>query len=247
MSFFVLTPIIGLILFYAFYYSSINEEEEITLSQKAIIQLIAQTMKADGQLTKSELNVVKEYLLANYNENVSKKLLLYLRTVLKRNLEIQDIRPLCLRINQTVNYKGKLSVLSVLFKIAYAQGEITQKEFEIIQLFARFSCIRHEDFRAISQLYINNGNYRKRRTQEQNNYKYQRTTTQQSYNSKKWAYDELGIPENSSPDEIKKAFRKLAQKYHPDKLNNASEREVKYATEKFRKVINAYEALIEDK
>ena len=54
MSFFVLTPIIGLILFYAFYYSSINEEEEITLSQKAIIQLIAQTMKADGQLTKSE-------------------------------------------------------------------------------------------------------------------------------------------------------------------------------------------------
>ena len=145
MSLFVLTPIIGLLLFYAFYYSSINEEEEITLSQKAIIQLIAQTMKADGQLTKSELNVVKEYLLANYNENVSKKLLLYLRTVLKRNLEIQDIRPLCLRINQTVNYKGKLSVLSVLFKIAYAQGEITQKEFEIIQLFARFSCIRHED------------------------------------------------------------------------------------------------------
>ena len=134
-----------------------------------------------------------------------------------------------------------------MFKIAYAQGEITQKEFEIIQLFARFSCIRHEDFRAISQLYINNGNYRKRRTQEQNNYKYQRTTTQQTYNSKKWAYDELGIPENSSPDEIKKAFRKLAQKYHPDKLNNASEREVKYATEKFRKVINAYEALIEDK
>ena len=65
MSLFVLTPIIGLLLFYAFYYSSINEEEEITLSQKAIIQLIAQTMKADGQLTKSELNVVKEYSLKN--------------------------------------------------------------------------------------------------------------------------------------------------------------------------------------
>lgn len=243
----VIIPIlIILVIVYVYIYDSIeNDKNDISLTQKAIIQLIARTMKADGRLTKSELNVVKEYLLANFNEKVSKKLLLYLRDVLKQRLEIQDLRPICLRINQTVNYKGKISILSALFKIAYTEGEITQREFEIIQLYARFSCIRHEDFSSISRLYIHSNNNRGR-YQEQNN-RNQHTTTQQRYSNKKWAYDELGIPENSSQEEIKKAFRKLAQKYHPDKLGNVTESEAKYANEKFRRIKNAYEYLTENK
>ena len=59
-------------------------------------------------------------------------------------------------------------------------------------------------------------------------------------------YEVLGLQKGASEDEIKKAFRQLAKKYHPDKLNNLSEREISYATEKFRKIKNAYESLIEN-
>jgi curved DNA-binding protein CbpA len=51
-------------------------------------------------------------------------------------------------------------------------------------------------------------------------------------------YKILGLSEFASTDEIKKSFRELAKKYHPDK-NKASD-----ANEKFREIFEAYEILI---
>ena len=59
-------------------------------------------------------------------------------------------------------------------------------------------------------------------------------------------YEVLGVSENADEETIKKAYKELVKKYHPDKLNNLSEREISYATEKFRKIKNAYESLIEN-
>lgn len=53
-------------------------------------------------------------------------------------------------------------------------------------------------------------------------------------------YEVLGVPKNASEDEIKKAYRKLAMKYHPDRNQGEG---AKAAEEKFKEIKEAYEIL----
>ncbi len=60
-------------------------------------------------------------------------------------------------------------------------------------------------------------------------------------------YRVLGVSPTASEDEIKKAYRTLSRKYHPDSNMNKSEAEKKAAEEKFKEVQTAYEDIIDGK
>src|SRR5947199_7580357 len=55
-------------------------------------------------------------------------------------------------------------------------------------------------------------------------------------------YERLGVPRGASKDEIKRAYRRLAKKHHPD-LNKD---DPKAAEEKFKQISEAYEVLADD-
>ena len=58
-------------------------------------------------------------------------------------------------------------------------------------------------------------------------------------------YSVLGVPRNASDEEVKKAYRKLSRKYHPDaNINNPNKDQ---AEEKFKEVQQAYEQIMKER
>ena len=56
-------------------------------------------------------------------------------------------------------------------------------------------------------------------------------------------YEVLGVSKNATDEELKKAYRKLAIKYHPDKVANLGEDAQQAANAKFQEINNAYEKI----
>ncbi|MCM1034252.1 MAG: TerB family tellurite resistance protein [Paludibacter sp.] len=179
----------------------------------SILVLIACTMKADGHVRKSELDAVKRFLVRTYGKQQALEAL----QVLKQLLE-QTINPdaVARQIAQNVNYSTRLEILHFLLDLAHTDGEYAPTEQQLIAQIAVALGIRPTDFRSLSALYEKDKN-------------------------PDWAYQALEIQPSATNDEVKKAYRRMAMKYHPDKVASAGEDIRQKATEKFRAINEAYE------
>ncbi len=62
--------------------------------------------------------------------------------------------------------------------------------------------------------------------------------------SQKNAYAVLGVGRDASPEEIKQAFRKLANKYHPDKVSHMGDEFRELAERRFKEIQEAYQEVM---
>ena len=123
-----------------------------------------------------------------------------------------------MQVNQYMNYSSKLELLHLLFDIAYADDEIHSSELNAIKRIAEIFRIDRLDFESLNAPYMKQVD-------------------------RDWAYKSLEIEATATDEEIKKAYRRMAMKYHPDKVHDLGEDVKKSATEKFRSINEAYESL----
>jgi DnaJ like chaperone protein len=181
----------------------------------SLLVLMACIMKADGRVDKAELAVVKKFLVANFGEQGALEALQILKNLLNQPINETEVAA---QISQNMNYSSKLELLHLLFNIAYADGEIVSSELNTIQRIATIFRIDRLDFESIKAPYM-------------------------KHVDRDWAYKSLEIEPSATDEEIKKAYRRMAKKYHPDKVNELGEDVKKSATEKFRSINEAYESL----
>ncbi len=197
-------------------YSDVRGGRPRTTTQDFVVSLLvlsAAVMKADGKVLKSELNFVKDFFVRQFGAEAAKDQMLTLRELLKQPF---DLRSVCNQIRLNMPHPMRLQLMHYLFGIARADGVISQSELQIIEEVARHLGISHKDFASIRAMFGTDENS---------------------------AYDVLEVEKGASDAEVKKAYRKMAIKYHPDKVNDLGPEVQKAAREKFEKVQEAYDLI----
>lgn len=179
----------------------------------SLLVLIAEVMKADGKVLKSELDYVKNYMVQAFGPSAAREALMLLRDILKQNVPLKDV---CHQIRDNMDYSSRLQVLHFLFGIANADGVVSKSEVDLIAKIATDLGISTKDYDSIRSMFID---------------------STEAY------YKVLEIEPSASVDEIKKAYRAMAIKHHPDKVGHLGEDIRKAAEEKFKKVNEAYEKI----
>lgn len=177
----------------------------------SLLVLTAAVMKADGKVLKSELDYVKKFMVHNFGEASATEAVKMLRDLLNQTIPVNEV---CNQIKQNMNYSARLQLLHFLFGIAQADGEVDSKEQEIIAYIGREMGLSEKDLESIQAMFVPN--------------------TEADYKI-------LEIETSASNEEVKKAYRRMAMKFHPDKVSHLGADFQNAAKEKFQSVNKAYE------
>lgn len=179
----------------------------------SLVVLIAAVMKADGKVLQSELEYVKKYFVQAFGAGHAAEITMMLKDILKKEIPVEDISK---QISQNLDYSSRLQLLHLLFGISLADGHTHANEIKLIEKISYFLGINSKDFTSIKSMFVADTDS---------------------------AYKILEIDSNASDDEVKKAYRKMAVKYHPDKVSYLGEEFRLKAKDKFQKLIEAYEKI----
>ena len=179
-----------------------------------LMALSAAVMKADGKVLKSELNFVKNFLSQQFGPQFNNQHLQVLKKFLDSgNIPLQQI---CRDIQLRMQPAVRVQLLHYLFGIAKADGDVSQSEINVINNIAGMLGVPAADFESVKNMFYRNVDS---------------------------DYKVLGVEPSATDEEVKKAYRKMAIKFHPDKVAQMGEEYQKGAKEKFQKIQESYEAI----
>lgn len=177
-----------------------------------LMALSAAVMKADGRPLKVELEYIKNFFAQQFGTQYAHQ---HLQT-LKHFLGVQQIplEQICGDIRARTQVEVRIQLLHYLFGIARADGHVAEQEISVLRKIAALLEIPASDFESVKSMFYRDTNA---------------------------DYHVLGIEPTATEEEIKKAYRQMAVRYHPDKVAHMGEEYQKGAKEKFQKVQDAYE------
>jgi DnaJ like chaperone protein len=179
----------------------------------ALLVLSAAVMKADNRLLKSELDFIRDFYSRQFGSAAAAQHIGVLKELLQKEIPVREV---CEQIRYYMEHPMRLQLMYYLFGIAQADGNVDKSELRILESIANYLGLNTKDFESLKAMH---------------------------YKDTESAYKILEIEASCSDDDVKKAYRKMAMKYHPDKVRGLGEQHEKAANDKFLQVQNAYEQI----
>ena len=182
--------------------------------QTMLMALSAAVMTADGKVLKAELDYVKAFFQQQFGPRFNST---HLQT-LKRFIDSGQVplEQICQDIRMRMQPEVRIQLVHYLFGIAKSDGTVSESELKVIDRIAQLLHIPQVEFESVKNMFYRDTNS---------------------------DYRILGVEPTATDEEIKKAYRQMAIKFHPDKVAQMGEEFQKGAKEKFQQIQDSYEAI----
>ena len=176
----------------------------------SLLVLSSAVIKADGKTHPAELRTVREFIRTNFGEQAAQQAEQILQQLDRQQVNIYSVGG---QIAANMNYSQRLQLFQYLVSIATADGDFSKSEKSVLEAIASALRLTSTDAASIIAMY---------------------------YKEADSAYTVLEISPNATNDEVKAAYRRMAMKYHPDRVSTLGPEVQKSAEEKFKQVQDAY-------
>tara|TARA_B100001750_G_C15512364_1_gene604549 strand:- start:2050 stop:2757 length:708 start_codon:yes stop_codon:yes gene_type:complete len=182
-----------------------------------LLVLFAAVMKADGVQKKSELEYIKQFFVNQVGISNTRRLMQIFKDILKQDIPVDKV---CAQIKSQMDKPSRLQLIHILFGLSQSDGDVHPEEIKTIHHISQLLGITSIEYKSIEGMF------------------------KEDLES---AYSVLGISSSSSNQEIKRAYRKMANKYHPDKIAHLGDDFKDIAQDKFKSVSEAYHKIKKEK
>ena len=206
--------------------SSLNmQTSEFKRFVEIMVHIMIKIAKADGQISSSETQVIRQFFIQQMNFSAGK--VTWLNDVIESaKSSTTQLQQLANEFNQHFGYESQLMLLNMVYNVAYSDGVFHESEATLINQLAILLKVSQFDHQRIKMAFeAQFGHISK----QANDNKY---------------YATLGLTNSATKDEIKKTYRDLTKKYHPDKVQHLGEEFRKTAESKMQEINYAYDELM---
>lgn len=179
----------------------------------SLLVLSSAVIRADGKYLQQEYDYVRAFIRANFGASAEPEAMRILYELNNKEINIYSVGT---QISQNMNYSQRLQLFHYLADLANADGNVCKEEEDVLSAIAAALKLNASDCDSILAMFSK---------------------------SAESAYTVLEISPNATNEEVKKAYRTMAMKYHPDKVATLGPEVQKAATEKFQKIQAAYESI----
>ena len=189
-----------------------------------LVHILVKISQLDGHVSRDEVQTIQQFFQLNLRYNQTQ--MNWVKNLIKEaTSSTETLETLLEEFRSTFAYEPRLILLELVYQIVYTKDPVPENELASARKIATFLEISEYDHRTIEA-----------------KYRYQRQrSANESYESAGRYYALLGLDDGADMSAIKKAYRQLSMKYHPDKVSHLGDEFKHVAEEKMKELNQAYE------
>ncbi|MBT8344895.1 MAG: DnaJ domain-containing protein [Desulfofustis sp.] len=189
-----------------------------------LVHILVKIAQLDDHVSRDEVQTIQRFFQYNLHYNQTK--MAWVKNLIKEATEsTETLESMLEEFKRTFAYEPRLILLELIYQIVYTKDPVPQNELEKARQISIFLEISQYDLRTIEAKYT---------------YHRQRQATEARVNDAQY-YAVLGLEPGADMETIKKSYRQLSMKYHPDKVSHLGEEFQEVAEEKMKEINAAYD------